>query len=477
MKTPKWGGRALGAVLLAASLGACDYINISDDNPNIVSSPTIDQLWVSTQLNAFLVNEGHYGRVSAVWLQQGAGTDRQFAILDQYSFTESDFDGEMAELYSAAGLVAIEQGKQLAADAGCPGCAALFQIHEAFTFGIGASFFGDIPFAEAVNPDVVEPALDPQEEVYAALQGRLDDAIAGLAGPEEPLYAQMASADLNFSGDRARWTAVAWTLKARLYIEWAEAQMAGGAAAAAAQTACGGDCIQKAIDAAQKGIMTPAGNWTGIHSTATTEQNLFYQFIVVQREGYLSAGEFGVNLLKDRDDPRLPIYFLPDEDGEFTGSAPGEGNSSVSSFNTDPGGLAGAAYPQLIVSCSENAFILAEANYYKGNTAAAQAALQAGVACQEQLFGFTGGAIPVMATLTGQALLEEIITQKYISQFLNPVSYADYRRTCLPDLQTFNNQPIPARVLYGATERQANRNVPSPDAQPARNTFDPNPCP
>lgn len=481
MKQGKWAGRALSAALLGASLGACDFIGgATGGNPNIVNQPSIDQLFVTTQLNAFVINEGQIARATTVWLQQIAGTDRQFALLDQYNFTESELDDEFSALYSNAGLIGIRRGKALADAASCAACKGLFQIHEAFTIGMGASIFGDIPYSEAVDSTIRTPKLDKQEAVYAALQQQLDQAIAGLStaptGGAAAFYSQMSAADLNFGGNRAAWTRVANTLKARLYMHWVEAQDAGGAAGAAAQIACGGNCLQKAIAAAQNGIMDPSGNWRGIHSESASEFNLFYQFAVVDRAGYISAGKFGVDLLQQRKDPRLRIYYatttVAKRDTIF-GSAPGESNGGASGLNTSAG-VASAGYDQPIVSCAENQFILAEAHQRLGNMAAAQAALRAGVACQEKLFGVKD--IPVDASLTGTNLLREIITQKYIALFLNPEVYNDYKRTCLPAVRTFNGRPIPRRFLYGGSERQTNPNIPTPDKQPVANTNDPKGC-
>jgi hypothetical protein len=180
-----------------------------------------------------------------------------------------------------------------------------------------------------------------------------------------------------------------------------------------------------------------------------------------------------VNLLQSRNDPRLPIYFdrTPGASGTFVGSNPGQNNAAASQLSTT--GVGSAGYNQPIVLCAENQFILAETYYYQGRTADAQAALRAGVACQQGLFGITG--IQVQASATGTALLSEIITQKYIALFLNAEAYNDYKRTCLPAIRTFNGQPVPRRLLYGQTERQTNRNIAN-EPQGVANTNDPNGC-
>ncbi|HEX7118157.1 MAG TPA: SusD/RagB family nutrient-binding outer membrane lipoprotein [Longimicrobiales bacterium] len=469
-----WLRSAAAVGLLVAPLGACDFIDIAGANPNAINEPDISQLWVGVQVNAFFHNEGEMARTPSVWLQQLAGTDRQFSAIDRYITTESTLEGEFGSVYAGAGLLQIREGMALAEEAGCDACAALFGIHEAYLIGMLSSFVGDLPYSEAVDPAIATPKLDPQEEVYAAIQERLDEAIAGLAveptGGAASFYDQMAAADLNFGGDRAAWTGVAYTLKARFYMHWVEAQRNG---VAAADIACGGDCLANAIAAAENGIASADMDWRGIHSTNSAEQNMFYQFLVVDRAGYISAGAFGVDLLEGRGDPRLAFYYAEDASGEFVGSAPGENNGNASGLNTTDGAAA-ADYDQPIATCAETRFILAEAYYLSGNEPAAQDALRDGVACNEAALGISG--VPFDATLTGPALLGEIMTQKYLALFLNPELYNDYKRTCLPALETYAGLPIPRRFLYAGQERQTNPNIPSPDQQPAFNTNDPVGC-
>ena len=480
LKQQKWFGRAIGAALLAGSLGACDFIDVTETDPNIVSVATLDQLWVGVQVNTFVFAEGQIARLAGVFTQQIAGVDRQFALLDQYIFGEGELDDEFAQVYTGGGLIDINRGEFLADSVECAPCKGLFQIQEAYLIGMTSSIFGDIPFSEAGSTEVNAPKLDQQDSVYLAVQATLDNAISNLAnapsGAGAAFYAQMASADLNFGGNRARWIAVAWTLKARFYLHWVRAQLAGGQFLQASQVACQGNCIEKAQAAALKGIMDPAGNFRGIHSTTSTEQNFFFQFFR-DRAGYVTASGYLVELLKARNDPRLPIYFSPNKNAEFVGSRPGQPNADASIVSTL--GVGAPNYNQPIVTCAETFFILAETYYYQGKTQLAQEALQAGVRCQERWFNsypsFAGNVqIPIPGQpLTGRNLLQEIIVQKHIALFLNAEVYNDYRRTCLPNLQTANNRLIPRRILYGRTERITNPNIPEPSQQPLRNRNDP----
>ncbi|MBW3631213.1 MAG: SusD/RagB family nutrient-binding outer membrane lipoprotein [Gemmatimonadetes bacterium] len=224
MKNRKWLGRALGAALLAGSAGACDFLEISGTDPNIISEPTLASLFVSAQLRSFAFSEGQLARVSAVWTQQLAGVDRQFSLLDRYVFGEDEADDEFSGLYTGGGLVDIRRGRAFSDSVGCSQCSALFQIHEAYLFGMGASIFGDLPYRGALV-DGTPAALDAQQQVYADVQALLDNAIASLStaptGGSTAFYGQLSEVEFNFGGNRARWSAVANTLKARFYLHTA----------------------------------------------------------------------------------------------------------------------------------------------------------------------------------------------------------------------------------------------------------------
>lgn len=490
MKNRKWTGRAFGAALLVGSLGACDFITAETD-PNIITEPTLASLFVGTQLNTYIFAEGNLARVATVFTQQLAGADRQFETLDQYQIDEETADGEFGAIYTGGGLIDIRRGRAISDSVGCPQCSALFSIHEAYLVGMGASIFGDLPYRGVLTPGTPAP-LDPQAQVYADVQALLDQAVTALStaptGGATAFYAQLSAADLDRTrnGNRAQWLAIANTLKARFYLHWVEAQRAGGASAAQAQTACGGDCLAKAEAAANVGIKSAAGDFRARHTTASSESSVWYQFFN-DRAGYLVAGNYLVNLLRSTDrlgtaDPRLPLYFTS-SNGVYTGSRPGESNAAASVLATTAAVGAGARdYRVPIVTCAENNFILAEVNYYQSDLATARQAFRAGATCSEAMHGLAAGSIltPTLTArvdaATGAALLNDIMTEKYVSLFQNIEVFNDYKRTCLPAITTYRGLPIPGRLFYGQQERQTNPNLPAPDAQPDFNANDPVRC-
>ncbi len=463
---PKYSwSRALGAALIAGSLVACDFIQPVTSDPNAVPDAGLDQLFVGVQVNGYLLEEGQAARLASVWLQQMAGTDRQFATFDTYVIGESDVSGQYVDVYTGGGLVDIRNGIRIAEANGRRVYAGILKLYEAYFIGMAASIFGQVAYSEAVRPDVTEPKLDAQADVYAAVQAKLDEAIADLGSATG---SPPGVADLGFGGDAAKWIAVARTLKARFHMHWAEVD-AGRYALALAQ--------------AQQGIAASSGDLVAKHSAAATENNLWFQFMR-DREGYVSAGEFHVELLKARSDPRLQFYYSQGRGtfaGQYVGSPVGEpaGDPGTNSSRlNDVSGAGAPAYRQPFVTCAETQFIIAEALYRTGGTdAQVRAALDAGIACDAARKGLSlAGALAANDALTGQALFDELMTQKYIALFLNREIWNDYKRTCRPAITTYQGQQIPGRLFYDNAERQTNRNIPEATSQPARNANDPNPC-
>ena len=338
---------------------------------------------------------------------------------------------------------------------------------EAWEAGTAADFYGDVPYSTAFVVGK-NATLDKQADVYAAVQSLLDRAIKQL---QANVGTGPAAADLFYSGDRTKWTQAAYTLKARYYLRGVERT----GTAADGTPAFDPTAYQSALTAAANGIASTANDLRTYASTATTENNLLYQFAAVSRPGYVAPHAFLVNLMKARNDPRLTQYFTPAA-GQTTvigstasglGTGPGP---NVASFNASTG-IGAQAYRWRLLSYGENQLILAEANFRLGNTAAALTTYNA----ERTSAGLTA----VTSLPAGAAGLNEIMSEKYIALIQNPEVWSDYRRTCFPALtptSTAGTALIPARLFYPQAERQSNPNIPPPAKQPARNPNDPNPC-
>lgn len=454
------------AASLAVSAAACTSFltdpNASTD-PNNPSTVTTNQLFTAVQAGQFIEQEGAPAFNVCLFMQQCQGVGGRFVqAQSNYNFSNILMNSDYASVYGGGGLIDIRTVESRSNAAGDLQFKGIAEVWEALVIGAAADIYGDIPYRDAAGADA-HPTFDPQLQVYDDLEALLDQAITDLAGAGPGPGAN----DFVYGGDVAKWTAAANTLKARYHMHMVEVR--------------GNAEYQKAIDAATNGIATHAGDFRTLHTLATFERNVWFQFQASSGFGDdLSAGMTLVNIMNAQSDPRRAQYFNTNSAGNYGGVGTNGG--------TSPGGASqlkgtrnDASFRQPILTSDENSLILAEANFVLHGAAAAQPFLD-----QERA---SNGLTPLTATLAS------IMTEKYIALFQNVEVWADYKRTCLPALvpvQTavFNNK-IPGRFFYGRSEENTNPNTPTSSEQLQhggdvvsgagingfRNPNDPNPCP
>lgn len=428
-----------GTVGLAAMVVGCnDFLTGGDldRDPNRPNAATIHQLFTGVQVQQFILQTGSLARLTSMWTQQMAGTDRQYIQQALYDITEDDFSTEWDTFYGGGGLIdlrAIQDSATASNDLVYRGVALAW---EGLLMGTVTSLWGDVPYSEAVR-GIDAPALDPQAQVYDSIQSVLSRALTDLASATG---AGPGSTDMVYGGDVARWTAAVHTLKARYFLHTA--------------------MYDSALVHAQSGIADAAGDFSTFHTGAATEANIWHQFFR-ERDSYMRVGKTLVDTMNARNDPRRALYFAQNQSGQFVGAAQGEPqsatHSTLSATRADP------AFRQPVVTWAENQLILAEAAARLGNTTLARQALNA---------VRTAAGLGSLSS-SGGALLRDIMIEKWIALFQNIEAYTDYRRTCVPNLAPAGNATrIPARIFYAFSERNTNPNIPAPEAQPVYNPLD-----
>ena len=436
------------ALLAAVSLTATACIDLEGDklstSPNLPTTATLNQTFIAVQGIGFATITSDLPMFTNVVMQQLTGNGRQWVGYDQYNQPEDFFP--VGGFYTAGGLIDIRKGQDLARVANRKSYLGILQVWEVLTMTPAADIYGDIGYSEAIGD---KPAkLDPQQAVYASLQTLLDDAITNLAaGGVGP-----GTVDLVYGGNVAKWTALARSLKARMYLHTAE-RIPGSYALALVQ--------------AKLGISAAANDYVSYQSATLGEQNRWYEF-KVGRSDDVAAGRTLVELMRSRNDPRLARWFEPNGVGAIVGqypyTLPRPGEEGDPSWLTDA--IAGLAASMPILTWAETRLIEAEAAYRTGDEAGARAALNVARA-----------AVPLPAVgagVTGAALLTAIMEEKYVTTFRTLEAWNDYKRTCYPNITpTAGKTNVLARLPYGSAERSTNPNVPALGAQPLRNWNDP----
>jgi len=324
------------------------------------------------------------------------------------------------------------------------------EVLEAMDILWGVDIWGDMPYREAVGGNT-SPHFDPQQQIYGDLLTLLDKAVADMAaGGTGP-----GAYDLIYGGSAAKWTEAAHTLKARIYLHQEEK--------------LGVAQYTSALNEAKKGISTSNNDWVTVHSSATSERNLWAQFQLTSFGQDLVAGSVLAKIMVAQNDNRLSDYFSKNSHGGYAGydvttqTTPADSISSIlGSGRTD-----NATFGQPIITFDETQLIIAEAAFQTNDKATATTALN-------KVRADFGKAPIANPTLT------DIMTEKYILMFQNVEAWNDFKRTCIPALKPARNKPaIPGRYLWGTTETQTNTNTPSnePPLATGRNWNDPNGCP
>jgi starch-binding outer membrane protein, SusD/RagB family len=417
-------GAALGATACQGDFLTGGELSNDPNRPTIASN---DQLFVGTQETLWAYWGSDPARVTGVYSQQFTGLANQYGALGAtYSQDATTTNGTNAALYTGGGLVDIVKLQKGAAAANDSVYLGIARVMEGALMGTGADLFGDLVYKQALS-GTPNPTLDDQLSVYDSVQTVLSAGITDLAATG-PTNIGPGAADLVYGGDATKWTAMAHTLKARFFMHTAEKN---GTAA-----------YQAALAQAKLGIASDAGNYFGAFTTANqpAEANFYYQFHgPAGRGGDLGGGVFLDSLLKARNDPRDTTYFSHTKTGAV---------NWLSATRNAPD------FQQPFVTFDENTLIWAEAAYRTGDVATALVKLN-----QERAnHGLSAEVV------SGQALLNEILIEKYIADFqLGEEAWNDYKRTCTPNIAP--PQPglvVPGRMFYDSGEENTNTNVPAP---------------
>ena len=440
-------------VLLLGAAGCNDFLNSTKavSDPNQPSSADRNTLLPGVAANIMDEQEGGVAMAVCEWMQQCAGTAGRFVEeYNKYNITGSSFNITFNEIYANGGLIAIREIEDEATKANDLVFRGVAEVMEAVDMMWAADIWGSLPYSEfAVGK--TDAKFDDQMAIYASLQALLDKAIADLGGPGVgPIRF-----DIFYSGDKTKWIKLAHSLKARLYLHTVEKLGPGQYNLALAQANIG-------INAADG-----SDDFHGVHSTNTSERNLWFQFQLSSFGNDLVAGARLADLMIADGDPRIPDYFGKNANGGYGGQDPKSLNDpkTVSPI-AGSGRTDDPTFSQPYLNWEENQLIKAEANFQLGNTPAAQTLLDAVRAKY--------GKAPKPATL--QSIMEE----KYINLFQNVETWNDFKRTCYPRLIPTADAytAIPGRFFYGTTEKQTNPNIPAEGSLlTSRNPNDPTACP
>lgn len=447
-----------------------EEINYNQNNLSTEVTIPANLLLKGTMLADISINSSHLQRISGMWSGQYKGEILLYDALQNYSISTEECNSAWGYLYNGI----LKQNSLIEASLNVESVprqlliGGISKVVEAHAVGTATSIWGDIPYSEAItnqdNPQF-DPKFDKQSDVYIALQLKLDDAITELSTSG---VATSLPEDIFFEGDPSKWIEVAYTLKARYYLQTKQYGLA--------------------YTAAQNGISSNASTLKFVPpSRDTGAENLLYRFMS-GRAGYMttnidnySAGLLGTTASYNRNNAKT------------NEQARNKYYTDTKHRNNTTKRITGELTTMYLVSYQENLLILAEAGARTidfatglGHLNAVRALIASGtlfdkVSSSDVLLydayevadftpntGMVNSTPLTVLTDTNRALLREIIQERYVTGFATFIPFNDARRLRKSDSDItvpfpLNNNSVtqhPERFPYSQNAINANSNTP-----------------
>lgn len=360
---------------------------------------------------------------------------------------------------------------------------AIARIWKVFIVHRITDFWGDVPYSEAWSGDLT-PAYDTQEFIYKDMLEELKQAVEQI---DPSLQENFGDNDLIYRGDVSQWIRFANSLRLRLAmrISNVEPELARDNAE---------DVLTdgRLIESIEQSATMPYGRDFG-----SADENVQPMSWITRFDEYRMSNTI-IDILKDNNDPRLPVYADPAvATGEYRGLQNGLnptqiGQVNIDEFSKDSDIIANQYAPTGLLIWPEIEFLKAEAalkgwagvdndpeQYYDaGIRASIQYWLWVYEELQRRLPEDQANALKEIE-ISEQDIddyiqqvdyipangLEQIITQKWLALINQGFeAWAEYRRTGYPDLNPIPNlddasetgsSMVPVRVRYPSQESVA----------------------
>jgi starch-binding outer membrane protein, SusD/RagB family len=485
--------KSISLCFIATTIFSCtDYVSDSNVDPDLLTDSDARNLFQGILLADQFFHTSSNTRDVMIWLNQANGENRQYVALNDWNLsTASTFDDSWNNGYvnciTNAKITILKAEKELN-----PRLVGAAQVIEAHCMGTITSLWGDAPYSELdITGNNLTPKYDKQEDIYNSLQVLLDKAIVNLkttTGKGIP-----SDKDIYYAGSASKWIKLAYSLKARYYLHVKN--------------------YTSAKANALLGMSSPSDDLIAQFGNSSYQDfNPFYSFLIYDRDDYMSADGYGSRILdstnalyrgnaKTDESARFGFYYNQDYfspyslncySTDYWGEAGGEDNGLPDN------GKFGSDSNMPMVTYGEMLLILAEVDARSGFATGLASyntyrnLLNTGYSIGikddkgEANKGYYDGGSNLSfkyepydaadfaaggmennsgTTLTDQnALLREILQEKYVYLMGTYESFTDFRRTnnaAQIQLKT-GKAGTPQRFLYPQVEINANPNTPSP---------------
>ena len=347
-----------------------------------------------------------------------------------------------AQLIEADGImVAGEKANKL----------AIIDALQVYAYSVLANTFGDVPYTEALNAEILFPKYDDDETViYPDLMARLSDDISKMNASEKGFT---AGEDLINKGSMAKWIKFANTLQMKLAMVIADADAAKS---------------KSTFEAVNAGAIASASdNAVFTYLAGSPNQNPLHVDIVVGNRGdYVGATDL-IDTMAKFSDPRIPKFFIANSSGLYEGGTSGTVNGPISDFAQPGAKVIDPTAENVLLDYVETEFYRAEA-VERGYSLTGTAAEHYNNAITASIIYWGGTAAEATAYLAQPGVAyataagnwkQKIGTQKWIALYNRPFEgWLELRRLDFPVLTApvSAKSGFPNRFTYPDTEQTTN---------------------
>ena len=376
----------LGTIIFGCT-GKFEELNTNPNNPEVVPSINIltwAQRFYCAQYGGVWYN---YNESSSM---AGHVTKIRYIDESRYVYREGQVNNFSDYMYRICNnlnkIIEYESGED-----GNKNMLAVATIFKAYCLQVLTDHLGDIPYSEAFKAaeQVFYPSYDPQKDIYADLIKQVQSAVA-MINENPSAVDRWGANDLFFAGNMTRWKKFGNSLLLRMAIRLSYVE-------------------ERTARSIISGILSNSAN-----VMESNADNLIFKWPGGTYMEPLASAEIGrkdygmcfyiISVLKETDDPRLPIYAAPapapdDVNGIYKGMPPGisVAMSGMPEYNPNSISPVGMRYNKqptadgitCLMRYSEIEFIRAEAIERGFVTGDAQAAYERGIKASMEENGAT----------------------------------------------------------------------------------------
>lgn len=445
------------AVLVASCSNQFDDLNNNVKDPSAVPGESLftsGQKAMADQVTRQHVNWNN----TRLWVQYSCET--QYRDETNYDLvTRAIPENHWSQLYRFV-LKNLEESKEVITNTDYPGedpaikanKLLIIELSEIYTYSILVETFGDIPYSEALDVEILNPKFDDGDEVYRDLITRIEAVINGL----DPSQGSFGSYDNIYQGDVASWMRFANSLKLRMGMLYSDAD----------NTFAQGLVEDAFADPA--GLILSSDQNANYHYLSTTPNtNPDYVTLVLSGRSDYVATETMVDMMAGLNDPRMDNYFTQAAGGGYIGGVVGNNNTPASNWSTFAPSIKEPTKDGVLFDDIEMNFLLSEAaarGYNVGGTA--ESYYNAGITASILSWGGTPAeasaylAQPDVAYATATGTYKQKIgTQRWLGLYPRGFeSWTALRRLDYPTLAvpTGAQSGFPVRYTYPIVEQTLN---------------------